>query len=381
MKRKIVYITGTRAEFGLVSDLLQKIQSHPDLELEIIATGIHSLKEFGDTITEVKKTGIPYHISRSTYEEDTRQSMARFTGRCIDELSTIITGINPDFLLVLGDRAEMLAGAVCGVYLGIPVAHIHGGEQSSTVDDIVRHAITKLSHVHFAATKKSAQRIIRMGEDPSRVYITGAPGLDRILKGPLPDPTWLSEKYGIDRTRPLFLVVQHPVSLEIQDSAIQMYQTLEAIRRTRERAIIIYPNADAGGRAMVAEIEKHRNEPNITIFTNIPHDEYLGLLKISSAIIGNSSSGIIEAGAFRIPAVNIGTRQQGRERAENVIDTGYDADSIHAAIQKVLNDTKFKNRVAKCRSPYGNGTAGEKIVNVLANISVDPRLMQKRMTY
>jgi len=381
MKRKILYITGTRADYGLMKSVLREIENHPKLELEVIATGMHLMPEFGMTINEIKKDGFKIHEIAATYEQDNKQSMANFVGKFIQLLTDKVKKIKPDIIMVLGDRGEMLAGAIVGTYLTIPVAHMHGGDISSTVDEIVRHAITKLAHIHFPATEKSAERIIKMGEDPSNVFVVGAPGLDIILNENLIEPTKLSEKYNLDLSEPILLVIQHPVTTEVEDAPTQIRETLEAISELRYQTILIYPNADAGGRNMIKVIKEYEKYPFIKIFKNIPYKEYLSLMNIVGVMVGNSSSGIIEAPSFGLPVVNIGTRQEGRQRAENVIDVDYDKEQIKAAIKKALYDEVFKEKIKNCKNPYGDGKAGVRIADILSKIKIDKRLLQKNITY
>jgi UDP-hydrolysing UDP-N-acetyl-D-glucosamine 2-epimerase len=381
MKRKILYISGTRADYGLMQSVLREIEKHPKLELELIATGMHLMLEFGMTINEIKKDGFKIHEIAATYEKDSKESMANFVGKFIQLLTKKVTEINPYMILLLGDRGEMLAGAIVGAYLTIPVAHLHGGEITSTVDEFLRHAITKLAHIHFSATENSAKRIIKMGEDPSNVFVVGAPSLDSILNENLVEPTKLSEEYNLDLSKPVLLVVQHPVTMAVNDAPDHIRETLEAILELKHQAVLIYPNADAGGRKMIEVIKEYEKYPFIKAFKSISHKEYLSLMRIASVFIGNSSSGIIEAPSFGLPVVNIGSRQEGRQRAENVIDVDYDKEQIKAAIKKALYDEDFKEKVKNCKNPYGDGKAGIRIADILSKIKIDKNLLQKRLTY
>jgi len=377
MKRKIVYISGTRADYGLMRSVLYQIHNHESLSLDIIVTGMHLMDEFGMTVDEIKKDGFNYNIVDVRYADDTKESMALFIGEFIQRLTPLIRTIDPDIILVLGDRGEMLAGAIVGAYLSIPVAHIHGGEVTSTVDDLARHAITKLSHIHFPATEESAGRIIRMGEDPSRVFVVGAPGLDQILNEPLLEPEELGRKYRLDFSDTVLLVVQHPVTLEIDQAPEQIRETLEAISLFQSQTVIIYPNADAGGRAMIEIIKEYEHLPFIRTYKNIPHRDYLSLMRHSSVLIGNSSSGIIEAPSFGIPVINIGSRQRGRQRGENVVDVDYNRESIVSAINYVLSDEHYRNKINLKNNPYGDGNSGKRITKILNEISVNNQLLQK----
>lgn len=379
MKRKIVYISGTRADYGLMQSTLMEIDKRDDLELEIIATGMHMMDEFGHTVDLIERDGFIVHRVNELYHADSKGSMARFVGGCIQSLTKEIEVISPDIILLLGDRGEMLAGAVVGAYLSIAVAHLHGGDTSSTVDDLVRNAITKLAQIHLPATAKSAENIMKMGEDPARIYVVGAPGLDAILNDVPADPEYLAKKYGLDLNAPLLLVIQHPVTLEVEFAAEQMMETMQAILDLKYQTIIIYPNADAGGRKMIEVIQKFTHQPNIKAFKSIARRDYLGMMRIACAIIGNSSSAIIEAPSFVLPALNIGTRQRGRERGDNVIDVNYCRTEIKTAIFKALHDEEFRKRMRDSKNPYGDGKSGKKIADILEKISINEDLLQKRV--
>jgi UDP-hydrolysing UDP-N-acetyl-D-glucosamine 2-epimerase len=380
-KRKILYITGTRADYGLMKSVLREIDKHPKLELAIVVTGMHLMDEFGLTINEIKKDGFKIHKIDALYEKDSKEAMVNFIGKFIQLLTKKVIETKPDIILILGDRGEMLAGAIVGAYLAIPVAHLHGGEITSTVDEFSRHATTKLAHIHFPATEKSAERIVRMGEEPSNVFVVGAPGLDTILNEKMVEPEELAKKYEFDLSKPILLVVQHPVTTEVNDAPDHIHETLDAILELKYQTVLIYPNADAGGRKMIEVIKEYEQYPFIKTFKSIPYKEFLSLMKMASVMVGNSSSGIIEAPSFGLPVVNIGSRQKGRERAENVIDVGYDKEEIKAAIKAALCDVDFKEKVKKCKNPYGDGKAGIKIADVLSKKKIDKEVLQKRLAY
>lgn len=369
MIKKILYITGTRADYGLMHNTLELLNEN--FQLEVVATGMHLMEEFGCSINEIKKDDFNLHIVNQTFLEDDEQSMSIFIGNLITDLTEVMTNINPDVVLLLGDRGEMLAGAIVASYLQIPIAHIHGGDISLTVDDKARHAITKLANIHFPATEKSALRIKQMGENPDNIYVVGAPGLDSIIKNKDNfDETYLKEKYGIKKD--FILVLQHPVSAENKESAFQISQTLDAVTSTSYQILVIYPNADAGGRAMINKI----NEYDVDSYKNIPHDDFIGLLNIASILIGNSSSGIIESSSFKLPVINIGTRQQGREKASNVIDVDYNREEILEAI-KYIESEEYSEILKNCDNPYGNGKSCENISNILKKIEITDKLLNK----
>ncbi len=382
MKRKICIITGTRADYGILFPVIKKISASSELEAKLIVTGMHLMKEFGYTVSEIKKDGIRIESEIDiSYSEDSGQAMAGSIGRAISLFVSAFARIKPDFIMVLGDRGEMLAAAIAGDYLNIPVVHLHGGEISGHVDGLVRHAITKLSHLHFPATAEAAKRLLKLGEEPWRVTVAGAPALDTILNEQLPSTSELIDKYQIDISRPLILLAQHPVSTESAEAGEQIKATLSALLGFDAQTIVIYPNADAGGRMMIEEIKTYEKTGRIKAFKSVPHKDYLGLMKIADILVGNSSSGLIEAPSFKLPVVNIGSRQAGRERGANVIDAANNKKAICQAVRRALCDKKFLSLVKRTKNPYGDGRASDRIAKKLAAIKLDNRLLEKRMTY
>jgi UDP-hydrolysing UDP-N-acetyl-D-glucosamine 2-epimerase len=355
----------------------------PQLELSLLVVGMHLSTEFGSTIKEIEKDG--YNIVaqiKILHADDTREAMARSVVKSMVRIENALEKIKPDILLLLGDRSEMLSGAVAATYLGIPIAHIHGGDVSGNIDDPVRHAITKLSHIHFAATRESAERIIRMGEEPWRVRVVGAPGLDFASSKELPGPEEISNKYGLDLSKPVLLMVQHSIIAEAEEAENQIRETLNAIVASGFQTVVVYPNADVGGRKMINVIRKYAKENSfIKAFKSIPHEDYLGIMKIASVMVGNSSSGIIEAPYFGLPVINVGTRQMGRQKSGNVIDVPYAETEISKAIQNGLSNQELINRAKSCRNIYRIQNTGINITKVLNDLNLDRALLVKRMTY
>jgi GDP/UDP-N,N'-diacetylbacillosamine 2-epimerase (hydrolysing) len=380
--KKIAVITGTRAEYGIFKSVLNEIEAKAGLRLSLIVIGMHLSLEFGHTVDEIERDGFKIGAKIAVlHGEDTKASMAKSIGECLTKAAEALKLIKPDILLVLGDRSEMLVGAVAATYMGIAIAHIHGGEISGNVDEPVRHAITKLAHIHFPATQESAERIIRMGEEFWRVHVVGAPGLDLILNERILGSKKVAAKYGLEVSKPVLLVLQHSVVTEADQASDQIRQTLEAVKELKHQAVLIYPNADAGGRRMIRVIKEYEKYPFVKTFKSVPHEEYLGLMRLASVMVGNSSSGIIEAPSFGLPVVNIGTRQKGRQRAGNVIDVDYDRKKIVEAVKKALYNREFREKVKHCRNPYGDGKAGKRIAEVLNEIELGKKLLEKRMTY
>jgi UDP-N-acetylglucosamine 2-epimerase (non-hydrolysing)/GDP/UDP-N,N'-diacetylbacillosamine 2-epimerase (hydrolysing) len=382
--KKISVITGTRAEYGLLKPVLKTIQKHPQLQLSLLAGGMHLSYEFGYTINEILKDGFTIDAKFDMLlSDDTGARIAQSLGVGIIEFSQILELLQPNILLIYGDREEIFAAAITATCLNIPVAHIAGGEigTGGHIDEAIRHSITKFAHIHFASTKKNAQRIVQMGEEAWRVYTVGSPALDTILHKKLILSKVIARKYSINLSQPIILVVQHPLTIQPEKSSKQIKETLEAVIKFKLQTILIYPNADAGGKKMINVIEKYEKYPFIKTFKNIPPKEYLSLMRIANVIVGNSSSGIIEAPSFHLPTVNIGPRQNGREKTLNVIDVGYNQKQIKKAIEKALYDKAFKKKVEKCTSPYGDGTASKKIVEVLHKTTLNSKLLHKKMIY
>jgi len=383
MKRKVAVVTGTRAEYGILYPVLKAIEQHPKLQLLLIATGMHLSHEFGYTVQELEKDG--FHIDAKVdmlLSNDTLSAMSKSIGIGIIGLAQTWEQVEPDVIVVLGDRMEPLAAAISGSYMNIPVAHIHGGDTGKGgLDESARHAITKFAHIHFPATRKSAERIIGMGEDRWRVHTVGSPALDTILNEPLPPPKIIAKRLGLDLSQRVILVVQHPVTTQVEEAPEQMGRTLQAIVEFQYPTIVIYPNSDAGGRRMIDVIKQYEGYPFIKTFKSLPRREYLSLMRVANVMVGNSSSGIIDAPSFGLPVVNIGIRQEGRERGKNVIDVAHKESDIARALERALSDKKFLTGVKKCENPYGDGKAGPRIARYLSQIAITPRLLQKRSTY
>ena len=381
--RKVMAVTGTRAEYGLLYPVLKAIEARPELKLSLAVTGMHLSHEFGYTVREIEKDGFPIDARIDMLlSSDTPEAMAKSIGLGIIGMAQTWEQLQPDMILILGDRVEPLAAAISGAYMNFAVAHISGGDVTrGGLDEYARHAITKFAHIHFPATKRSAERIVKMGEDEWRVHVVGSPALDIILNEPLLSPKTLGKKLGLDLSRPLILVVQHPVTTQVDEAPKQMRETLEAIVEIGYPTVVVYPNADAGGRRMIEVIKEYEKYPFIKTHKSLPRKEYLILMKVASVMVGNSSSGIVEAPSFGLPAVNIGIRQEGRERGENVIDVEHNKKEIVRAIQKALKDDIFLKKVKKCENPYGDGKTGPRIAEILSKTEITARLLQKRITY
>ncbi len=377
--RTVGVVTGTRAEYGILLPVLRAIDSSRELDLRLFVTGMHLAEGFGHTVDLIHEDGFEPAAVIPTSSYDTTEGFARGVGEIIQGLSGPLREEAVDLLLLLGDRGEMLAGAVASTYLGIPVAHVHGGEQSGHVDGVVRHAITRLAHVHLAATEISADRLARMGEETWRIHVVGAPRLDTILQRPRRPREAVLESFGLDPQRPLILLVQHPTARSRQSAGDLLRLTLEAALAFDSSLVAIYPNGDPGSREMVEILEQYARRHRFPLHKSLSEAAYLDLLGATSVLVGNSSSGIIEAPSFGVPAVNIGDRQESRERALNVLDVPHERDAIQRAIGRGLQDRDFLRRVQRCENPYGDGHASERIVGILRDLAIDQKLLERRL--
>ncbi|MCK1652706.1 UDP-N-acetylglucosamine 2-epimerase (hydrolyzing) [Bradyrhizobium sp. 149] len=375
--RKVCYITGTRADFGLMQSTLVRIQQSENLDLSLIVTGMHLLPEYGLTVGQIEAAGLP--IAARVAVEDglpTGALMARNVGRMLIGFVEAFEKIAPDIVVVLGDRGEMLAGAVAAIHLDVPVVHIHGGERSGTVDEPVRHAISKLAHFHFVATDESKTRLVRMGEVAERISVVGAPGLDDLKKAALTCRENLCAGVGFDPARPVALLVYHPVLREAGMSADHAAHIIDAVLAKGFQIIALKPNSDAGSAGIRKVLEAHASAGDISLATHLPRPEFLSWLAACDVIVGNSSSGIIEAASFGTPVVNIGSRQNLRQRNANVIDCGVDRAGLDEALTRALAAVRFdRNNV------YGDGRAGERIASLLAQIEVSRSSVAKTNVY
>lgn len=392
-QRKIAIFTGNRAEYGLLNPVIQAIKEHPALEPYLLVSGAHLDDNFGRTVEEIRRDGFEvYREVRIDMPEDTLLGTAHAIGTAILDLAGALAELRPDFLVVYADRFEGFAAVICGSQMAIPTAHIEGGDitEGGALDDTVRHAMTKLAHLHFTTNEQAAERVRRLGEEPWRIHNVGFPAIDLIARGDYASPEELERLYGLDAARPLAIFTQHSVTTEFDRAEEQVrpaLAALEALAADGVQIIATYPNNDAGGRRIIAELERWRRTapPGVQVHRSLGRRNYHGVLALCGragrgVCLGNSSSGIKETPALGCPAVNIGSRQNGRLRAANVIDAGYDRDEIVAAARKCLWDEEFRALCRRVDNPYGKGEAGPKIAHVLATQEIGPALIQKKQT-
>ncbi len=371
--RRICYISGTRADFGLMRSTLQSIRDHMDLDLSVIATGMHLSPIYGNTVEEIATAGLRIAARVPVpLEPATGATMARNIGIMLGDFTDALERERPEVVLLLGDRGEMLAGALAGIHLNIPVAHIHGGERSGTVDEPVRHAVSKLSHLHFTATHESRGRLIRMGENPAQIHVTGAPGLDGLTGGELPDRDEVARLHGLDPSRAFALVVYHPVLQEASTAADDTRTLLAALTGAGLQVLALMPNADAGSDSVRAALSEVKGAPGVTVRTHLARPAFIAAMARADLMVGNSSAGIIEAASFGTPVLNVGPRQNLRERNANIVDVPAEGPAIADGLARLLAHGRFP-----LQNVYGDGRAGERITRLLATAPLDAALLKK----
>lgn len=377
--RKVMFVTGSRGEYGYIRPILRKIKEDPSLSYRIVATNMHLISTFGQTINDLYNDDFVVHYKPDmTLASFKPASMVK--SLCVFGLSMtdILEHDTPDIILLAGDRGEQLMAAVAGAHLNIPVAHIQAGEVSGNIDGLMRHAIARYVHIHFAANDDAAKRLLQTGEQPFRVHNVGAPQLDEFLAADHVSPDEIYQHFHLDKKEPIVLVMQHSVTEEVALAKEQMQTTLAAIAKLKYQTIVIYPNADAGSYAIQRAIHKWRR-PFISVYRSLPRDYFIGLLKVASVIVGNSSAGLLEAPSFGLPAVNIGRRQKGRVQGKNVINCEHQLTEIVTAIEKALSPD-FKSSLCDLENPYGDGKSSDRILQILKNITIDEKLLYKELT-
>jgi GDP/UDP-N,N'-diacetylbacillosamine 2-epimerase (hydrolysing) len=375
-KRKIFVVIERRADYSRYRPILQKMKADPYFDIYLVVTGVCLLDIHGKDVNYIKDDSFEinaqlkmFKIDRPDTGGEMVRSMARVMGSLVDELEKA----QPDIVLSGFDIGANLSVTIAAAHMNIPVAHIQGGEVTGSIDESIRHAMSKFAHIHFPATELSKQRLIRMGEDPDNIYVVGCPSIDVLRETPLVEIDALEEYFQLDFNKPVLLMIQHPVTTEAEESFLQIKATVDAIRELEVQTVALLPNNDAG----YSKIIDYIKQSGMKWYPSLPTDIFINLYRNVSALIGNSSSGIHETPTMKIPAINIGNRQQGREKATNTIDVSHEKGAIVAAIHKALEDTTFLQKVKSINNPYGDGTSAEKIVKILKTVSLD-NLIQKQ---
>lgn len=377
--RKIAVLTGKRGGFGAMMGLMQMIRQDPETELQLIVTDMHLSSFFGYTATEVQKFfPISYKLELNQ-KDDTAFERAQALSRCLSGMVNILQEAKPDILVTLGDRGEVLSACIAAFELNIPVAHILGGDVAGNRDGSRIHAITKLAHIHFPSSLDSADRILKLGEEPWRVKNVGASYVDFIVQKSYTPNDEVRKKYNIADDEPYILCIQHPMTLQEERSYAEAKAVYTALAQTGLRTLIMYPCSDQGYMGVVKALQEFENTPGFSIHKNIEALDFWGLMSGAEVFVGNSSSGLMETPYFDLPAVNIGKRQEGRIRDTNVIDSEPSLEAIQVAIEKARSQ-EFRARLQN-HFIFGNGTAGEQMYEVLKNVELGEALLMKKMTY
>jgi UDP-N-acetylglucosamine 2-epimerase (non-hydrolysing)/GDP/UDP-N,N'-diacetylbacillosamine 2-epimerase (hydrolysing) len=377
LKRRIGVVTTSRADYSHLYWPLRELAAHPLVELGVFALGPHLSPEFGTTIAEIERDGFPIKSRiECLLSSDTDTGMAKTIGVAVLSLADALSAWRPDLLLLIADRYEMLAPASVALALRIPIAHIEGGEVSQgAIDDQVRNALTKMAHIHFTSTETARRRVIAMGEEPWRVHRAGAPSLDHLCRSKLLDRPALETRLGVELTPHTLLAAWHPVTI-LRDTNAEADALFTALAQSPGQLLFVYPNADAGSYALIERTRAlTETRGNTHIFVNLDAVTYWSLLGQVDAMVGNSSSGIMEAASFSLPVVNVGMRQQGRERARNVIDARAEPQAILAAIAQALS-VEFRDGLRGMSNPYGDGTAAATIAHVLTTVPLESLLIK-----
>lgn len=383
--RKICIVLGSRANYSSIKSVMRAVKEHPDLTLQVVAGASAILDRYGNVVNVVEQDG--FTVDERVYmiiEGETPVTMAQSTGLGLIELARVFDRLKPDVVITVGDRFETMATAVASAYMNIPLAHTMGGEVTGTIDESVRHAITKLAHIHFPANKQAAERIVKMGELPEHVYDVGCPRMDLISElaekhKDMNDSAFMAKDgvgAEIDLSKPYLVVMQYPVTTEYGQGEQQIMETLMALEELKIPTVMLWPNADAGSDDVARGMRKFRETHEceyIRFYKNLPTQVFIPLMMHCACMVGNSSSGIRETSFLGVPAVNIGTRQSGRDHDTNVITTGYDKKEIVEAIKKQIAHGKYPQSHL-----YGDGKTGKRIADILATAQVS---VQKRLTY
>ncbi len=379
--KKIMILTGSRGEWGYIRPIMELAKKKDDVKIVLVVTNMHLLSSYGNSYKEIENDGykIDYKINMSLdgYNHVTH---AKSLGICLMGIPDIIDVEKPDWILLAGDRGEQLMGAIAAGYTYTPVAHIQAGEVSGNIDGMARHAIGKFVHMHFAANEDAAIRLKKLGEEPFRIFNVGAPQVDEMVQAKYTEIEELEQRLNVALCDGFILAVMHPVTEEASKAGEQAEMFVRSLNKIEYPKIVILPNNDAGS-ALVKEAIMKGKKGRYHLYSNLKREDYLGLLKNSICIVGNSSSGLLEAPTFKIPAVNIGRRQNLRFRGMNVIDTEFDEKGIDDAIQKAMSE-EFKIFLrTHCVNPYGDGHSSEKILDLLINTKIDEKWMVKNLTY
>jgi GDP/UDP-N,N'-diacetylbacillosamine 2-epimerase (hydrolysing) len=377
-KIHIAVLTGKRGGYGAMKTMLHTIDKSDKMHLSLIVTDQHVNSKFGYTVSEIERDFSIAAIVDMEQEGGSPHQRSRALGTCLTKITDVLTDILPDIIILYGDRGEVLSTALAAVTLRIPIAHIQGGDVSGNVDEVMRHAITKLSHIHFPSTKNSQKRILSMGEESWRVCVSGDNHIDAIVAGNFTSKDVLQQRYNIDTNMSPIIVLLHPETTRLRDGYVDMKILMDAVLEENRRTFVIYPCSDHGYEDIIRAINEYKYFKGVSIHKNIDAEDFWGLMDMSSLMIGNSSAGLIETPYCHIPAINLGQRQNEREHSNNVIHADFNYNKISLAIKKSLYDQSFLSIVENCNQPFGDGSAWFKITEFIQKIDIGLDLLDKR---
>ncbi|MFP8953868.1 UDP-N-acetylglucosamine 2-epimerase [Natrialbaceae archaeon A-arb3/5] len=376
-------LTGTRAEYGLLKYTMDAVKKSNDLQLKTLVTGMHLSPKYGNTVNEISSDG--FEVDKQVhmhFDGDSEVSTAKSVGAGITGISQALDSLKIDVLLVLGDRVEALAGGIAASTMNIPVAHIAGGSirGGGMIDESIRHALTRFAHLHFVQTKSDEQTLEAVGEEKDRINLVGAPALDKIDRGDFSDGKKVLRSLSLNPSEPVIVVLQHPITTEPELAGNQMEETLSAVSQFDAQTVIIHPNSDPGRDEIVNQIKNFTNNNSDSCgIKNLPRSDYLGLLHVADLLIGNSSSGIIEAPCFELPTIDLGSRQGQRDRPNTVSRCPHDQKKIRDEIQNCLKSSQNEREINCSQSPYYYGGAADLIVDTLSSLKFDQSLLDKKI--
>jgi GDP/UDP-N,N'-diacetylbacillosamine 2-epimerase (hydrolysing) len=378
--RRVLALTGIRSEYFLSRPIFQAIHEHPDLQLELVVAGAHLSPLHDYTVRTIEADGFPV-VERIESLLYSSRDAARIKGGSLllQTLSHVVDKQRPDWLLAVGDREEPMMLALCGTYMNVPIAHYAAGDRAvGNVDDIVRHAISRLSHLLLTTAEDARHRLIRSGEEEWRVHNVGHAGLDRLRRAPALDDRELAAALGVPGIRrPYLVVIQHPLSSEIDDAPRQMRETLDAAVDLGMQTFVCYPNSDAGGLPMIQVIDEYGTRPGVHAMSSIPDVPFVNLLRGATALVGNSSLGVLEAPFLKLAAINVGRRQGARDHADNMFFVDHDRREIAHTVRRILDDASVQDRLRACGNPFGDGHTGPRVAEMLSTTPIDRRLLDK----
>jgi len=383
-KRRVLGITAIRSEYFLQRPILRAIVDHPELELLLVVTGAHLSPLHDYTVKEIEADGFPIvaRIENLIYSD---RDAARLKGAAsqLQVLTHLVDELRPEWLLVPADREESMTLALCGTYLNIATAHYAAGDRVvGNADDMIRHAVSRLSHLLLTTHEQARERLIKAGEQSWRIHNVGHAGIDRIRSAPQLTSSELAKALGVDEVQDRYaVVVQHPLTSEIGDAGRQMRETMAAARALKLQLFVSYPNSDPGSNQIIQVIEEHRANPGVHVFRNIPDREFVNLLRGATVLLGKSSLGLLEAPYLKLPVVNVGRRQSERHHASNAFFVAADREAIVRQVRAIIDDEETRRTISTCENPFGDGHTGEQVAKLLASTSIDSTLLNKDLSY